>query len=335
MSNKINILDCTLRDGSYKINFQFTKHDTSKITSSLNNSGIPFIEVGHGWGLGSSRIRELKAFETDISYILAAKSVNPKAKIGCFFIPGVGNKEDLKLAIDADVDFIRIGTEVDEYKNTFKYLKFLKSKNIFTCINLMKTYSKSPNEVSKVIKKIEKWKLADVVYIVDSAGCMTPNDVQNYFEKINVNELKLGFHGHNNLGLAVANSLKAVECGAEFLDCSIRGMGRSAGNAQTEILVHLLNSTNSIDYISPFNLMEIGEKFIKNLLYSDKGVSSLDVSTGMSKLHSNYLPIFRKIASDSDVNLYELIFEVSKINYLNPDKKTIQKIAEDLRRIEK
>ena len=335
INSKIKILDCTLRDGSYQNNFQFTKNDNLKITKILSDAGIEYIEVGHGLGLGAYRNKKYSSFENDITYIKSS-IIGKNKKLGVFFIPEFGKILDIKKAISNGVNFIRVGTEVNDFKNTRKYLDVIKSYNAFSCLNLMKTYNSDVKEITSVINKIEKWKNIDVVYVVDSAGCMTPEDVDNYVTAIKENsDLKIGFHGHNNMGLANANSIAAINSGASYIDSSVKGLGRSAGNAQTEILCYLLKKNGIECNINFFELMDLGEKYLKNIVPNFNSLSSIDIMLGISKIHSSSLPILFRSASDYDINIYRLIFEVSLQNIKNINRKNINIVAKELSRIEK
>ena len=202
MLNKPEILDCTLRDGSYVNNFQFTKNDTKKIINVLESSGIKFIEIGHGIGLGASRIQKFKAKESDKSYCQVASKVIKKAKWGMFCIPTLSKLDDIRMAADYGMKFIRIGTNVEDYKKAEKFVNLSKKLNFFVCSNYMKTYLVNPNQFLKYVK-YSKNIGSDLVYIVDSAGGQFPEEIESYYKKIKEKRIniKLGFHGHNNLEL--------------------------------------------------------------------------------------------------------------------------------------
>ena len=144
-------------------------------------------------------------------------------------------------AKELGIDFIRIGINIDNFKGTLPYIEYAKSLGLFTAINLMKSYAVKSYEFTKIVKEIDAWQLANVIYLVDSAGCMLLEEVHTYVDRTKQHiTTPLGFHGHNNLTLAVAITLEAMKAGATYLDTCVRGMGRSAGNAQTEVMVFLL-----------------------------------------------------------------------------------------------
>jgi len=174
----ITILENTLRDGSYPINFQFDRKQTGDITRGLASLGFDYIEVGHGLGLGAWNNPKIGlAKENDVTYIQAAKKAAPNAKITVFFIPGIGTEEDIDKAVETGISFLRIGTNIDTYNKAKYYAEYAKKKGLMVAVNLMKSYSVKSYEFTKIAIEIDKWQVADLIYLVDSAGCMLPNEV--------------------------------------------------------------------------------------------------------------------------------------------------------------
>ena len=250
----IEILDCTLRDGSYITNFQFSKRDTKNIVSGLDKSGVNFIEVGHGLGLGAS---------------------SPKLGI---------------------------------------------------------TYAFDPKILAPEVKNIKKWPL-DVIYVVDSAGSMLPKDTADYVAMLKSNtSFDVGFHGHNNLGLANANCIAAADAGARFVDGTLLGIGRSAGNAQLEVIAWIIQQSGYKTNIDCISLFDVAERWVMPLMPKAQGLMPIDVTIGMSKFHTSFMPRLKRALDKYDVDLKKLIVEVSKKDYINPSQELIDKVAKDLSR---
>ncbi len=331
---KINLVDCTLRDGSYATNFQFSARDTRHICRQLEKSGVRTIEVGHGLGLGASSLKYGVAFETDCDYLEAAASVLSESQFGAFFIPGIGSKEDIQNARNLGINFIRIGNNVDDIQNARSYVELAKELGLTVSLNLMKTYAISPSELGQLVNDVKDWGM-DAIYVVDSAGCMLPDRVAEYVKVVCDNcDLSVGFHGHNNLDLANANCLAAVKAGARSVDGTLRGMGRSAGNAQTEVLAYLLDRAGYECGVDPFVLFETSAKYIEPLMLRPQGLPSMDVVIGMSQFHSSYLPRFKRVLSRYEVDIRRLIMAVSQIDCVNPSEELIESVAKDLSRID-
>lgn len=326
----INIVENTLRDGSYVIDFQFDKYQTSNITKRLSELGFNMIEVGHGLGLGAwNKPLAGLSKENDSAYISAAVGAAPNAKVGVFFIPGIGTLDDMDKAIDLGIKFIRIGSNVDTYNNTLKFVEYAKKRGLFTAVNLMKSYGVKSYEFTKIVKDIDTWGIADVVYLVDSAGCMLPDEVYEYIDRTReMVATPIGFHGHNNLSLAIANTLKAVEAGATYIDTCIRGMGRSAGNAQTEIMIYILQKMGltSID-TEVYKFYDFANKYILPIMANAQGLSDEEIHIGISKFHSSYTPLLEKISKQTGVDELRLMKMVSDINCINPTEELFLQTA--------
>jgi 4-hydroxy-2-oxovalerate aldolase len=329
----IQIVENTLRDGSYEINFQFTRENTFQIVKGLDELGFPFIEVGHGLGLGASlNPKAGRAKETDEIYIQAAKTAARNARIGVFFIPGIGSSADIIQAKRNGIDFIRIGQNIDKVTECRSFVELAKEQGLFVCVNLMKSYGVKSYEFTKIVSEIDSWGLADVIYLVDSAGCMLPQQVFEYIDRTREKiSTPLGFHGHNNLSLAVANSLEAINAGATYIDSCVRGMGRSAGNAQTEILVHLLSQMNLLDTrIDLYQLYDFANKSIVPLMKKIQGLTDEEIHIGVSRFHSTFLPFAEAAAEKFNTDKRKLIKKVSEINCINPSSDLFMKIAEEI-----
>ncbi|OVE76891.1 hypothetical protein BVX98_04285 [bacterium F11] len=327
---KSKILETTLRDGSYTIDFQFTTRDTERICQALEEAGFDTIEIGHGVGLNASNSGQGKAAQTDTEYMEAAARVLKKAKFGMFCIPGIARLEDVDKAGQHGMGFIRIGTDVSRMEESEPFIERAKKYGMFVCANFMKSYAMESKQFAQKAKLSQKFG-AEVVYVVDSAGGMLPSDVEEYIRAIqDVCDVKIGFHGHNNLELAIANSLKALELGAYLVDTSLQGLGRSAGNTPTELYVSILEkkglNTSALD---PIKIMDIGEKYIKPLIQR-RGYESLDTVCGMADFHSSFMATIRDYSSRYDVDPRQLIMAVTKKNKVSAPKELVENEAKNL-----
>lgn len=140
-NDQVQILDCTLRDASYPIAYQFTAEDTAVIAAGLEDAGFRRIEIGHGLGLGASGSQYGLAAATDEEYLCSAASVLTRAKFGVFMIPGIASRSHLELAAKHKVGFIRVGTNVNESEDAESFIKFGKDHGMEVSANLMKTYA--------------------------------------------------------------------------------------------------------------------------------------------------------------------------------------------------
>ena len=322
----LKISEVTLRDGSYVTNFNFDINLVKNVCKGLEDCGIDFIEVGHGYGLGGKRRFGGKL--DDAEHIIAAKSVTRTAKIGVFFIPGIGTLEDLKNAAELGVDFVRIGTNINQIDEAEKPLKLSKDLGMHSTSFLMKSYAMPPAKSGITIKKAENFG-ADAVVIVDSSGGMWPKIVSEYISNAKKNtDIEIGFHGHNNLSLAVSNSLSAVESGATWIDSTLCGIGRSGGNTQTEVFLTLLKKQGFEINVNLKNLYDLADQYVSPIW--NHGVDSLDIVMGSADFHSSFLNIIEKFANLYKLDKRDLMMAVTKLEKENINEQIVEKVAHEI-----
>jgi 4-hydroxy-2-oxovalerate aldolase len=333
----INIIENTLRDGSYVNDFQFTKEQTRKVVSELDALGFEYIEVGHGLGLGAYNNPKCGlSAENDEVYIRTAREAAKKSKIVSFFIPGIGTVEDIRIAKSNGLDFIRCGINISEFRKVKPYAEEAKKLGLRIAINLMKSYAVKAYEFSKIVQEIDSWQLADVIYLVDSAGCMFPNEVDEYIDRTKQKVTKpLGFHGHNNLSMGIANSIQAMKSGASYIDTCVRGMGRSAGNAQTEIFIWALKKMGIEIGIDLYDLYDFADQTLLPMMERPQGLSSEEIHIGVAKFHTSYLPMVEKSIQKFNVPKRELIKAASDVNCLNPTQELFDDVSLNLSKLNK
>lgn len=303
------LLDNTLRDGSYLFNFQFSKEDTQMIVERLEGVGFTHIEVGHGLGLGAYRYPNMPSLENDEDYIKTAVHSSKRAKIGVFCIPGIATLDDLECSKEWGLDFVRIGVEVDEADKAEIFLKKANELGLYTTLNYLKSYIATPKEFANLAQKADEMG-ADNCYIVDSAGHMTPKMVGEYFDAVREKtDIPLSFHGHDNLGLATANALKAYECGASMIDVTLQGIGRSAGNTATEKFISVLESQNANHSFDLLGIMDLCEEIIRPKL-DNSGTDTDAIIYGLAGFHSSNIGVIKEIASQHNVDHRKLILAV-------------------------
>ncbi len=234
---KPKILDVTIRDGGYLIDHQYSPEHVARITKGLEEAGVEFAEVSHGCGIGSKAMGH-PAQVDDEELLGAAKTAAPQLKFSII----IGNT-DLSLALlPGLVDYFdigRIGVNVDAVKGIDKLVKKIKKFNKTVSLQLMRTHGRPPEFVAKTAKMAEDLGV-DIIYIVDTYGSLRPEDTKNYVEAVKAaTKAQIGFHGHNHIGMAMSNTFAAWKAGATWLDASLMGVGRDAGNTNLEILTAL------------------------------------------------------------------------------------------------
>jgi 4-hydroxy-2-oxovalerate aldolase len=328
MNNKTKIMDVTLRDGSYAINFQFSEYETEKVSLELHQAGLDYIEIGHGVGLDGSSYKNGIALCTDEEYLSAAERSTTGMKYGMFCIPSNAKVESLEKLKKYGASFVRVGSNVNEIESTEPYIKKAKELGLEVMANYMKSYVINPEQFAENVKKSEAYG-ADVVYIVDSAGSMGRKEIEGYYNAIRkISDIKVGFHGHNNLGLAVSNSLYAIELGFDIVDTSLLGMGRSAGNAATELVVgNLIRRDKECKYDLK-KIMDCAERYIRPLAKHD--ANALDLYCGIAEFHSSYMKYIQKYSTKYQINPLDLIIKYSQYDKVGMDEEKLNEIAASL-----
>jgi len=324
-----DILEVTLRDGSYLIDFQFTAEDTATIAAALERVGFRWVEVGHGLGLNASQAGKGVAAASDEEYLAAAAQALKTAKWGMFFIPGIGREEDLRLAANYGMSFVRIGTNVTEATQAEPYIALAKELGFIVSYNAMKSYAVSPAEFGKVVAQVNRWG-ADIACLVDSAGSMDPDSVAEYLRAAKgESNSPLGYHGHDNLSLAMANTLRAIEEGAVLVDSSLQGMGRSAGNAITEVLVAILQKRGALSHIDLMAAMDVGQGLIQPLL-GRRGVDSMAITSGLAKFHSSFTGKVQHYARKHNIDVRDLIVRLCQEDQVSAPDDLLERLSHEL-----
>lgn len=328
-ASKVNVLECTLRDGSYLVDFQFTAEDTAVIAKALENVGIEWIEVGHGLGLNASRAGKGLAAATDIEYMVACRDCLSRAKWGMFLIPGIGTLEDLSIAKEHGMDFVRIGIHAEDVAQARPFLEKARRLGLFTAVNFMKSYSVSPQKLAEAARAGGEYG-AQIAYVVDSAGTMMPHETREYVSAlVQCLNIPVGFHGHDNLCLGMANVLQSLEGGASWVDTTLQGLGRGGGNPATEVFAALLIRFGAASSISLNRLIDLSDRLIRPTM-NRKGLDGLDIVAGLAGFHSGFLPRVLEAAQLHQVDPRTLIVEICKQDQVNADAQLVNEIANRL-----
>ena len=324
----MNILDCTIRDGGYVNNNNWDPDILRTIVSSLSTAGIKYIEIGNNFGLGAHRLFDLALNDNDFMNICMPCKGN--SIIGMWYWGAYGKKEDMKWFKENGGEFVRIGANSNNAEFAYENIRYAKSQGLYVFCNLMKSYAISRYQLAKVAEEIEACG-ADCLYVVDSAGGMLPDQVAGYVKAVKeFTNLHVGFHGHNNLLMANANSLAALQAGADFADGTLRGLGRGAGNAQLEALVAICRKARIMpNNCNPLELAEVAGKVAGNLLV--KGSTKREINVGLVNFHDSYTDILEKTSAEYGVDPEILMAEVCKINVINPSEELFDLAAKRLK----
>ena len=283
------LTDTSLRDGSHPMRHQFTREQVRAIAQALDEAGVPVIEVTHGDGLAGSSIQYGFSATSEMDLISEAHSVCRQAKIAALLLPGIGTVRELKEAVERGIQVVRIATQCTEADIAEEHFEIAKKFGMEAVGFLMMAHMRPPAVLAEQAKLMQSYG-ADCVYVVDSAGAMLPRDafasVKALKEELTI---QVGFHAHNNLGLAMGNSLAALEAGADQLDGCLRGLGAGAGNAPTELLAATLEKLGCNPGLDVFKLMDAAEFIIAPIMPFQPIPNRDAIALGYAGVYSTFL----------------------------------------------
>jgi len=261
----VRIVDTTLRDGSHAIAHQFGVDHVKTIAGALDQAGVWAIAVGHGDGLGASSIQYGRPRHSDEELLKAAASVARSAQIAIAILPGVGTKDDLERARDAGATVARVSTVVTEADIGVQHHRLARDLGMVAHTHLNTAH------LLDAAGLVEQCRIvadagSEGIFIVDSAGALLTDDVRRRVAAMRAalpDNVAVGMHEHNNLSLAVANSVAAIEEGATLIDASLAGLGAGGGNCQTEALVAVLEKMGIATGIDLWSLQDVADEVVR------------------------------------------------------------------------
>ncbi len=307
MKKDVKILDVTIRDGSYAINYQYLPEQVANIAAALDRAGIDYIEVSHGCGLGARENLKIPSSASDREYVEAAKKAVRKAKIGVIAGPEIVTKKENIDAVARHVDFIRFAANCDNVRIVETNINYAKRLGIECFFQMMRASRLEPKKLLASAKDVEKMG-ASTVYLVDTAGHFLPKEVSKIISEMKEKlKIKVGFHGHNNLGLAIANTVAAIEAGADSVDASLLGIGRAGGNAQLEALVSLMKRMGYAQKVDLDILLAAAEKNIAPIMPPSRGISRIDITTADANIDLYPMSVFEMFSKESGADFTDFI----------------------------
>lgn len=330
--NKVRLMDCTLRDGANVVGVGFSAELTTMMIEGLIRSNIKIIEMGNAYGLGAYEADGHIAPLTDSEYLKLVQPYLAQAEIGMFMGAKNANEKNIALAAQYGLKFLRIGANAGDGHGALEGIRMVKRYGLTCRYSMMKAYVLTPEELATEAKMLADAGL-DEITIMDSAGTMLPDEVESYVRSLSAAlKIPVGFHGHNNLGLSVANALAAAKSGAAVLDCGLMGMARSAGNCATELAVAVFQRMGYMQEIDLDTLLHFIAQELEPAMAKDYccPVKPLDLVFGLSGCHSNFYKLFAEVAGEKNVSLYRLIAETCKLDRKSPDRALIEQVAAGL-----
>lgn len=330
--NTIKMIDTTLRDGSHAVSHQYTAEQMAAVAGGLDKAGVSFIEVSHGDGLGGSSINYGRSKLTDEEMLKAVSPVIKNATLTVLLLPGIGTQEDLEMARDLGAGAVRVATHVTEADIAEQHIGLAKKMGMTAFGCLMMSHMRPPEVIVEQAKLFESYG-ADVVCVFDSAGAMLPADAKARVSAVvDAVSIPVGFHAHANLGLAIANSLAAVESGVSYLDGTCRGLGAGAGNAQIEVLVGVLQKAGFNTGVDFYNIMDLAEDVVGPLMRRSQEVRNASLILGYAGVYSSFLLHTYRAAEKFRLNPRDILVELGRRGIIGGQEDQIISVAYELAR---
>jgi 4-hydroxy 2-oxovalerate aldolase len=333
MNKVIYIHDVSLRDGSHAISHKLDKTQIVAYCQAAEAAGIPSLEVGHGNGLGASSIQVGLSRLDDVEMLSVARENLVKTKLAIHVMPGVATvNKDLKRAFDIGVDLVREAVHCTEADITERHIAFARERGKEVIGALMMSHMASKEILLEEALKMQSYG-AEGVVLYDSAGNYLPNDVNEKVTYLVANlNIPVGFHAHNNLGMAVANSLTAVESGAKIIDGAIRGFGAGAGNAQLEVLVAVFQRLEFVTGISLYKMLDAAEMAQEKIIEELPTIKNLSIISGLSGVFSGFAKHVLRLAKEYQLDPRDIFVELGKRKVVAGQEDLILEVAIDLKK---
>lgn len=326
---KVTLHDMSLRDGMHAVRHRFTVDDMVNVATGLDQAGMPMIEVTHGDGLGGASVNYGFPAHSDEEYLGAVVPRMKQAKVSALLLPGIGTVDHLKMAHELGVSTIRVATHCTEADVSQQHIQLARKLGMDTVGFLMMAHMTSPEALLEQAQLMESYG-ANCVYTTDSAGYMLPDEVA---AKIGIlrqglkDDTEVGFHGHHNLGLGVANSMAAIEAGAARIDGSVAGLGAGAGNTPLEVLVAVLERMGADHGIDLYQIMDVAEDRVVPLMEKPIRVDRDALTLGYAGVYSSFLLFAQRAEQAYGVPARDILVELGRRGAVGGQEDMIEDLA--------
>ncbi|WP_051872185.1 4-hydroxy-2-oxovalerate aldolase [Streptomyces sclerotialus] len=328
---RVLIHDPTLRDGHHAVRHQLDRKQLSGYAAAADAAGIPVVEVGHGNGLGASSLQVGRARLSDDEMLSVVREALPNSRMGVFMLPGWGTGADLEKAVAHGADVVRIGTHCTESDVAERHLGNLRDAGAEAHGVLLMSHMATPQRLAEACAAMVEYG-AQAVGIFDSSGHYLPPDVTERITAITeAVDVPVIFHAHNNLGMAVANSVAAAEAGARIIDGCARGFGAGAGNTQLEVLVPVLERTGFATGVDLYGLLDAADLAERDLMSTPPTTDSVSIVSGMAGVFSGFKARVLDISRREGVDPRDVFFELGRRQVVAGQEDLIVDIVMDLR----
>lgn len=326
---KIVLHDMCLRDGMHAKREQISVDQMVRVASALDAAGVPLIQVTHGAGLGGNSLQHGFALHSNEDYLRAVCPQMKQAKISVLLIPGLGTMRELQSAYDCGARSVTIATHCTEADTSPQHIAFARKLGMDTVGFLMMAHLNTPEGLAQQGKMMESYG-AQTVYITDSAGYMLPADVRARVAALRAvlnPDTEIGFHGHHNLGMGIANSIAAIEEGASRIDGSVAGLGAGAGNTPLEVFAAVCERMGMNTGVDLFRLMDVAEDIIVPMMDHLVRVDRESLTLGFAGVYSTFLLHAKRAAERYGVPARDILVELGRRKMIGGQEDMIEDTA--------
>ncbi len=326
---KVRLHDMSLRDGMHAKRHQISLEQMVSVATGLDAAGVPLIEITHGDGLGGASVNYGFPAHSDREYFEAVIPKLKQAKVSALLLPGIGTVEHLKMAHGCGVSTIRVATHCTEADVSEQHIGMAREMGLDTVGFLMMAHMVSAEQLLAQAKLMESFG-ANCIYCTDSAGYMLPDEVSAKIGLLRA-ELKphteVGFHGHHNLGMAIANSLAAIEAGAVRIDGSVAGLGAGAGNTPLEVFVAVLKRMGVDCGVDLYGIMDVAEDRVVPMMDQPIRLDRDALTLGYAGVYSSFLLFAKRAEARYGVSARELLVELGRRGTVGGQEDMIEDLA--------
>ncbi|HSW20848.1 MAG TPA: 4-hydroxy-2-oxovalerate aldolase [Ramlibacter sp.] len=326
---KITVHDMTLRDGMHPKRHLMTLQQMKDIACGLDEAGVPLIEVTHGDGLGGSSVNYGFPAHSDEEYLGAVIPLMKRAKVSALLLPGIGTVDHLRMARALGVHTIRVATHCTEADVSEQHIALARKLEMDTVGFLMMAHMASPETLVAQAKLMESYG-ANCIYVTDSAGSMLPDDVRVRLTAVRQAlkpETELGFHGHHNLAMGVANSITAVECGANRIDAAAAGLGAGAGNTPMEVFVAVCARMGIATGVDVFAISDVAEDRVVPIMDHLIRIDRDSLTLGYAGVYSSFLLFAKRAEAKYGVPARDILVELGRRKMVGGQEDMIEDTA--------
>ncbi len=334
---KVTLHEMSLRDGMHPKRHQISVGQMVAIATALDAAGVPLIEVTHGDGLGGASINYGFPLHSDKEYLDAVCPKMKRAKISALLLPGIGTVDELRMAVDAGVGCVRVATHCTEADVSKQHIGLSRQLGVDTVGFLMMAHMVPPEKLLEQAKLMESYG-AETVYVTDSAGYMLPDDVTARVGLLRAElrpETAVGFHGHHNMAMGIANSLAAIEAGAARIDGSCAGLGAGAGNTPLEVFVAVLNRLGVEHGVDLYGISDVAEELVVPLMDHPVRIDRDALILGYAGVYSSFLLFAQRAAEKYGLSSRSILVELGRRRTVGGQEDMIEDLALDMARAKK